>query len=184
MRPAKRPGFLAVDRVFGSHGFADDASGRSRYSHYMKKRVVEVLHSKDPKEADETWRKIRRGWVFGTEDFCLKMRNAVEGVVSGKRRDSFMGEEIRLHDEAEAEALLQSGLNRLGVVEADLPVLKKGDSRKKVIAWLIRKKTGVNVGWITRRLHMGTTSNFARYIRAVETSKDGDLLRLKTEMTN
>ena len=184
LRPTKRPGFLAVDRVLGNHGFADEASGRSQYRHYMKKRVLEILHSKDPREADEKWRKIRRGWVFGTAEFCIKMRDAVEGVVYGKRRDSFMGEEIRLHDETEAESLLQFGLNRCGIVEADLPMLKKGDDRKKVVAWLIRKKTGVRVEWITSRLSMGTPSNFARYIRAVEKADGGELLRLKHEMTN
>jgi hypothetical protein len=68
------------------------------------------------------------------------------------------------------------------MVEADLAVLKKGDARKKVIAWMIRKKTGVE--WITGRLHMGTTSNFARTIRSVEKAEDGELLRLKIKMTN
>jgi len=95
-----------------------------------------------------------------------------------------MGEEIRLHDETEAEALLQLGLSCLGMVGADLAVLKKGDARKKVIAWMIHKKTGVKVEWITGRLHMGTTSNFARYIRSVDKAEDGALLRLKLKMTN
>jgi hypothetical protein len=76
------------------------------------------------------------------------------------------------------------GLNCFGLVEADLAVLKKGDARKKVIAWMIRKKTGVKVEWITGRLHMGTTSNFARYIRSVEKAEDGELSRLKIKMTN
>ncbi len=184
MRPAKRPGFLVVDRVLENHGFADDAPGRGRYRSYMKKRVLEVLHSNDPRDADEKWRRIRRGWVFGTEDFCLKMRDAVEEVVCGKRRDSFLGEEIRLHDEREAESLFKFGLNHCAIAEAGLPMLKKGDDRKKVIAWLIRKKTGVKVEWITTRLHMGSTSNFSRYIRIVEDAKAGPLWELKRRMTD
>ena len=184
LRPAKRSHFLTVDRVLGNHGFADDVSGRSCYRNYMKKRILEISHSNDPMEADEIWRKIRRGWVFGTKEFCLKMRDAVEGAVCGKRRDSFMGEEIRLHDETEAESLFQLGLNHFGLVESDLLKMKKGDDRKKVIAWYIRKKTGVKVEWITRRLHMGTTSNLARYVRTVEQSEDGVLWEQKVKITN
>jgi hypothetical protein len=108
----------------------------------------------------------------------------IEGVVSGKRRDSFMGEEVLLHDEKKAEELFEFGLKVCGITEADLPCLKKGDERKKAIAWLIRKKTSVRVAWITSRLKMGTTSNFARYVRAVEQSKEGFLQELKNKMTN
>lgn len=183
MRPGKRSSFLTVGRVLRNHGFSDDASGRIRYRNYMKKRVLEIVHSQDPREADEAWRKIRRGWVFGSEDFCIEMRDALDGVVYGKRRDSFMGEEIRKHDEKEAEVLLRFGLKVCGITEKDLLDLKKGDDRKMVIAWLIRKKTSVKVEWITTRLKMGTTSNFSRYVRVVEESKKGFLWELKSKMT-
>ena len=53
---------------------------------------------------------------------------------------------------------------------------KKGDDRKKVIAWLIRKKTSVRIEWITTRLKLGTTLNFSRYVRVVEESKKGSLM--------
>ena len=182
LRPSQRPAFLVVDRVLESHGLADDLSGRARYRNDMKKRVLEVLHSKDPMEADDQWRKIRRGWVFGTEEFRLKMSDAVAAVVCGKRRDSFQGEEIRLHDEREAESLFESGLACFGLAEADLSVLKKGDDRKKVIAWFIRKKTSVRVEWITMRLHMGTPSNLARHIRIVDEVNTGSLWELKCKM--
>ena len=94
-----------------------------------------------------------------------------------------MGEEIRMHDEREAEKLFKQGLNELGVREDDLLTLKKGDDCKKVIAWCIRKKTGVRVEWIANRLKMGASSNFSRYIREVEQSKEGRLWELKNKMT-
>ena len=103
--------------------------------------------------------------------------------VFGKRRDSFMGEEIRMHDEKEAEKLLRLGLTHCDLAEGDLSVLKKGDDRKKAIAWYIRRNTSVKTEWIATRLKMGTTSNFSRYIRAVEESKEGLLLELRTKMT-
>lgn len=184
VQPAKRPGFLTVKRVLESHGFSDDGSGRRAYRNYMKRRVLEILHSSNPKEIDEQWSRIRRGWAFGSDEFRTKIQEALEQVVSGKRRDSFMGEEIRMHDEKEAEKLLQQGLVCCGLTEADLPELKKGDDRKKAIAWLIRKQTSVRTEWITNRLKMGVTSNFSCYVRAVEQSTEGRLWELKNKITN
>jgi REP element-mobilizing transposase RayT len=120
MRPAKRPGFLTVDRVLARHGLADDVSGRSRYRNYMKRRILDIAQSNHPKEADEQWQKIRRGWAYGTDEFRLKIQNALDAAVSGKRRDSFMGEEIRAHDEKEAEKLFQQGLACCGIAEEEL----------------------------------------------------------------
>ena len=184
MRPAKRSELLSVERLLGNHGLADDASGRSRYRIYMAKRVLEVLHSKNPKEADEQWRKIRRGWAFGSEKFREKVQEVLDGAVAGKRRDSFMGEAVRRHDEKEAKNLLQFGRELFELTEADLSGLKKSDNHKKVIAWLIRKKTSVRVEWITSSLQMGRSSNLARYVREVDQSNDGVLWKLKAKMTN
>jgi len=184
MRPAKRPEFLTVTRVLESHGFTDDASGRSCYRNYMKRRILDIQHCSNPKEADEQWQKIRRGWAFGSEEFRIKIRDALEPVIAGKRRDSFMGVEIRMHDEKEAEKLLKQGLACCGLTEKDLPGLKKGDDRKKVIAWHIRRKTSVRTEWITTRLKMGVTSNFSCHIRAVESATEGLLWELKNKITN
>jgi hypothetical protein len=93
-----------------------------------------------------------------------------------------MGEEIRVHDEREAEQLIQQGLNLFGIAKEDLLVLKKGNDRKKVIAWSIRKKTSVRVEWITQRLQMGVTPNFSRYTREVDESKEGLLWNLKNQI--
>ncbi len=184
MRPARRPGFLTVKRVLESHGVTDDPSGRSQYRNDMKRRVFEILHSSNPAETDEQWGRIRRGWVFGADEFRARIEEALDVAVSGKRRDSFMGEEIRRHDENQAEKLLQQGLKCCGLTEADLSELKKGDDRKKVIAWHIRKKTSVRTGWITTRLKMGVTSNLSCYVRAVEQSTEGLLRELKNKIMN
>ena len=183
MRPAKQPRFLTVKRVLESHGFSDDTSGRCRYRNYMKRRVLDIQHSKNPMGADEQWHKIRRGWAYGSDEFRMKVQTVIDAAVRGKRRDSFMGEEIRAHDEQEAERLLQQGLVCCGLSEDELPELKKGDDRKKVIAWHIRKNTSVRIEWITTRLKMGVTSNFSCYVRAVEQSKDGLLWELKNKIT-
>jgi len=184
LRPARRPAFLTLNRVLTSHGFADDASGRSRYRNYMKRRVFDIAHSETPGEADEQWNQIRRGWSFGSDEFRLRIQNALDCAVKGKRRDSFMGEEIRMHDEKEAERLFQHGLTCLEMKEDELETLKKGDARKAVIAWHIRKNTSVRIEWIAQRLQMGSRSNFASYTRPVELAAGGHLMKLKNEITN
>jgi len=179
VRPEKRPSFLKV----GSYGLSDDEFGRRRYVSYLNRRVLDILHSANPKNIDEQWRNIRRGWAFGSEEFRMKVQNSIGVVMDGKRRDSFMGEEIRLHDEIEAETIIQRDLAICGLDEAILSELKKSDDRKKAIAWHLRKKTSVRTEWIARRLKMGSTSNLADYIHAVEQARDGRLWRLRRKIT-
>jgi putative transposase len=110
LRPGKRAGFLRVERVLGNWGYVDDASGRVAYRERMKKRVLEVASSDCPWEADERWRKIRRGWAYGSDLFIDEMKQRIKDRVSGKRRDSYFGDEIKCHDEKEAERLIGLGL--------------------------------------------------------------------------
>jgi len=184
IRLAQRPSFLTIKRVLESHGFRDDASGRSRYRNYIKKRVFEILQGSTPEKTDEQWSKIRRGWAFGSDEYRLKIQDKFDAAVTGKRRDSFMGREICQHDEQEAEKLFQAGLKCCGLKEEDLGKLKKGDNRKKVIAWHIRKNTAVKIEWITNRLKMGVRSNFSCYVRSVDQSTEGTIWELKRKITN
>ena len=182
LTPSKRPDWLVVDRALGNLGLADDRSGRGEYERYIQKRVMEIAFSDNPMELDESWAKIRRGWAFGGDDFRIRMQEMLDTVMKGKRRDSFSGESVALHDEREAERLLFEGLVKLELSEADLSRLKKGDDRKKVIAWLIRRKTSVKNEWIARKLCMGNASNLSRYVKEVEEVRRGRLRDLR-EMT-
>lgn len=182
VRSSQRPSWLTVDRVLSCLGFEDDVSGRAKYRSYMKRRVAEVLHADDPACADEGWAHIRRGWVLGSDDFRRKMEDAVDDAVQGKRRDSFSGEMVRGHDEREAERLLEYGLNQLGLDKQRLEVLRKGDDRKKVIAWLIRKNTSVFNQWIAKALHMGHPSGVTHYVKQVDGEASGDLENMKEQL--
>jgi REP element-mobilizing transposase RayT len=182
MRPSQRPEWLKVERVLGNLGFGDDVSGRTKYRHYMQKRVLEVLHSKDRGKLDVDWEKIRRGWVFGSDGFRQEMQAAVDGAMSGKRRDSFAGEMVGKHDEQEAERLLELGLATCGLSRAELESLRKGDNQKKAIAWLIRRNTSVRNEWISQNLKMGHPSSVSRNVRIVEEAQRGELMGLKQKM--
>jgi len=145
-------------------------------------RYANPRRTENPAEFDDRWDKIRRGWCLGDPDFRKEMGKRVDERISGYDRRSYLGEEARTHDEAEALRLLQQGLIHLNLDKADLPNLKKGDLRKKVIAALIRQNTGVRNDWICNQLSMGNASNLSRHVSEVLGSEQPDLIALR-EMT-
>jgi putative transposase len=181
--PLKRPEWLVTSRVLASYGFADDAAGRANYRAYIGKRVQEMALADEPWRLDEQWSKIRRGWYLGDADFRVGLVERLDGVMEDKRRDSFSGSDVRLHDERAAELIVQSALEVLCVAECDLNSMRKGAVEKQVIGWLVRNQTSVKNEWIALRLHMGNASNLSRYIRNVREATDGELLRLKSKLT-
>jgi REP element-mobilizing transposase RayT len=182
LNPARRSAWLSVDRTLGNYGLRDDATGRRAYEAIMQKRVAEVAQSENPGEADARWAEIRRGWCFGSGVFRSQMVESLDEVLDGKQRSSFVGDQTQQHDVLDAERRVVETLQILGVQESDLTALKKGDPRKKVIAWVVRKNTSVRNAWIADRLVMGTPSNLPRQVHEVDAAKGGELLRLR-EMT-
>ncbi len=172
--PSKRPDWLCVDRTLGCLGLEDTPAGRRRYREYMRKRVVELAESDDPQELDSNWAKIRRGWCFGTDRFKADMLERIGGLPG--RRESFSGDEVRLHDECEAERLLQGGLEVLELTEEGLLELRKGADEKALLAWLIRRHCAVPNAWIAERLQMGRADCLSRYPQRIDETKDGELV--------
>ena len=101
------------------------------------------------------------------------MVGLLDGVLEGRRKDSFSGKEVDSHDEAAAERLVAAGLEIIGIAEEDLPEMKMSSPAKYAVAWLVRRNTGVGNRWIKERLHMGTATNFADFLKRIETSKRG-----------
>jgi REP element-mobilizing transposase RayT len=182
LNPSKRPDWLTVDRALGNLSLSDGRAGREAYCRYMQKRVLEIACSETPGETDERWTQIRRGWAFGGEEFRSHLQEVLDGVMDGKRRESYSGEPVKKHDEREAESLLVEGLRKLKLDEVELASMKKGDIRKKVIAWNIRKKTSVKNEWIVQRMYMGRASNLSRYVKDVDESQEGALWELREMM--
>lgn len=182
LQPDKRPDWLEVERTLGNAGLPDNPAGRRKYEQRMQKRVLEIACSKDPREADKHWADIRQGWCFGSDEFRAQMAESLDEVLEGKRRASFAGDESREHDTLKAERLVVSGLQKLGLQESDLENLKKGDPRKKVIAWSVRRQTSVRNEWIAERLLMGNASNLPRQVQEVESAQEGEV-RVWREMT-
>ena len=170
LQSGKRPEWLCVDRVFGAVGLKDTPQGRTAYRKMMDRRMLEMQHSAKPWVVDEEWSRIRRGWCFGGEEFREEMTERVDGVLAFKKRESFSGPEVRLHDETEAERLIVLGMGGLGMKEQDLQEQRKSSPQKYALAWMVRKHTSVRNGWIKDRLKMGSATNFSDYLRRIESA--------------
>ena len=179
LQPLERPPWLCAERVLGVLNLTDDIEGQILYETYMQKRVVEISCSKNPTEFDERWKQIRRGWCLGGEEFRRKAESLVDQRIESYDRRSYAGQEVERHDELAALRLLELGLKVCGIQEADLESLHKGDPRKKVLAWHIRRNTSVRNDWICEHLCMGRSSNLSRHVQSVEQSTDNEMVFLR-----
>ena len=98
------------------------------------------------------------------------------------QRESFSGEQVRLHDENAAEVLLQKGLRVLELKENDLLAMSKGADEKALLAWLLRKHSVVSNKWISERLGMGRADCLSRYPKRIEQTKDGELIKKREQL--
>lgn len=179
LRFGKRPPWLCVTRVLRAHSWEDSPAGRKGYSQFMNKRVLEILHAKNPREADEEWKNIRRGWYLGPDEFKAKLEELIDGRMAGKQRSSYSGEAVDQHDERMAEALLQAGLKALNLNETEVLAGNIGSDEKCLLAWLIRRRTSVPNAWISRRLKMGRPDCLSRYPQKIKETHDLHLLKQK-----
>jgi hypothetical protein len=131
------------------------------------------------KSFDEKWGLIRRGWYLGGEDFKVRLLDRVDKVRDGKEKETYYGDEVRAHDEAQAEKLLRVGLGVLELKEQDLKKMAKGVKEKQVLAWWLRKKTMVSRKWISQRLGMGDVSRITQAVSLLNRNEDISLVRLK-----
>ncbi len=148
-----RPSWLRVDRVLGEAGIPKDSpAGRREFARRMEVRRWE--------DDDELWKKIRRGWALGSEEFRDELLQAMEQRSS----DYIAGDEIRESEEQKAERIIKGQMRLLGWTNQDLQRLRKGDKQKVKIAKLLRQQTTMTLKWIAGRLHMGTWTHVANRI--------------------
>ena len=76
----------------------------------------------------------------------------------------------RDHAQAEAERIVQEGLQRFGLSESDLKSLPGSDPRKVAIANTIHKNTTTLLGWTAKRLQMKSAANVSQQLRRAKTA--------------
>ena len=182
--PGKRPNWLCVDRVLGELGVhRNNRGGRQAYKEYVEGLAKKYFEIAGRKDLDGEWKLLRRGWYLGRESFREKVLAVLDGVMDGKERETYQGEELRAHDEAEADRILHVGLRVLKLKEQDLLRMAKGATEKQVLAWWLRKRTVVSRKWISQRLNMGDVSRVTRAISVVNAKdKDDSILFLKERL--
>ncbi len=170
LQPGLRQKWWEPSRAFGAWQLEDSVAGRGALRRRVERRMaaestVECGLSEIAGQSLQS--ALRRGWYFGRESFReWLLEKAGEQLGSHrKKRQNYLGPEIKAHDMAEAQRLLREGLAEQNLRPRDLAQLKKGDARKVAIAESIRRTTSVPLAWIAEQLQMGTTSNVSQTCR-------------------
>jgi REP element-mobilizing transposase RayT len=181
--PRKRIEWVYVDRVFGELGHQKDRRGtREKYGRYMEELAKKCREEDGRRELEEKWKPLRRGWYMGDEAYLGRLLELMGKNLEGKVRESYLGDELRDHDEQQALKTLKRGLDALGINESDLEVKAKGAMEKQVLAWWLRKKTVVSRRWISEKLRMGDLSRVTNAVRRVNSGKGSEIRRWKTQL--
>lgn len=174
-----RPLWLITNRLLGSLGLEDNPRGIVHYARQMQLTAAQILQNTLPVATQEAWNELIHGWCLGGDGFREKMKKIASERIELHDRRSYTGEEAHLHDQEAAERILQSAMQRLGVSEEHLNYMRKGDVRKRVLAWCVRKSSCVRNDWIAHRLKMGRGSNLSRLVREVDMATAGAANRMK-----
>ena len=84
-----------------------------------------------------------------------------------------VGQEVRAHDEAEAERLVKRALAGLELEDSEASLAGWGRliTEKALVAYLVRTRTGASNAWVAARLRMGHTGGVSHALRKVKGSR-------------
>jgi REP element-mobilizing transposase RayT len=177
------PGWLKGETVLGWHHWRSERSrDRQAYEKYLQRRAEECWENEEDAAEDEMLKAVRRGWYLGGEEFREKLEELAERVVKGKQRASYAGEVLKRHDAAEAERILETGLERMGLKLEEARGLKQNDPRKQGLSWLVRSQTVVRDEWIQVALEMGDRSNISRAVSAYRQEATKEVRKWKRKL--
>ena len=162
--PARRPGWLRVDRLLREHGIQKDtAAGRQEFERRMERRRREESDSRECKP-------LQRGWCLGSEEFRAKLLERRERQLGGRHCGRLRHESA----EAKAERLIAQELKRLKWKEPDLKEQAKSHPLKLALAARLRRETTLTIRQIARRLQMGSwkSLNNKLYLRKKTAAKE------------
>lgn len=117
------------------------------------------------------WKGLERGWIHGGQEFRARMLDGLrtQGALSLDHLAD--GEQKRDLSEAEANRILEAGLNHFGLERAELPKLPKSDPRKMLLAGLLRRHYPVSVAWVSQSLAMGHFTTVCRAMHFYDEAK-------------
>ena len=162
---------MAVADGLKLFGCEDTAHGRRAFVERLEERIKRERAKDCGRLADEVQTSgnstLKRGWYWGSQAFMEKLQQWMsEAGAKPKGRTLRASAESRAgHDEAQAEKLLKSGLNELGLKGQRLGELPGSDPRKVAIAAVVRAQTSMPNGWIAERLKMKSPDNVSQHVR-------------------
>src|SRR5688572_14459852 len=95
-----------------------------------------------------------RLWFFGEQ----ALKKELLGQMSEWLGPEHYGQERQAGQEEKAQRVVREELRRRGWTERALRERRKGDREKVKIAGRLREETLVTVGWIAKRLEMGSVA--------------------------
>jgi hypothetical protein len=170
--PRKRPRWLCAQWVLEQ---GDRAAGRMALRKGLEQRAQE--DRKGGEIGKEMLKALRRGWCFGSVEFRAALLDRLDG---GAGKGDGMA---RMHDEREAERLVKEGLAALAIKKIDLAKTSKGSAEKVALASLIRRRTMMTNGWLSKNPHMGDPGRVCRYYSAAAGRSDIKKLVRKLNMS-
>jgi putative transposase len=162
--PQKRPSWLKTEEGFGILGLDDSVKGRRQYVRRLEDQAREGVHAPVLSERQSLQSTLRRGWYWGSEQFREFLLKKVDEAAMRRNRNYQSTEMGRDHAQAEAERIVQEGLQRFGLSESDLKSLPGSDPRKVAIAETIHKSTTTLLAWTAMRLQMKSAANVSQQL--------------------
>ena len=170
--PRKRPEWAHVELAFSVFGLKDNAAGRRRFLERLELRVQEEsarsCGARTP-EGHSLQSTLRRGWYFGSQAFRERLLALI------LKADADLGTDQGQHYEAavlikdaaaqKAETIFLRELRVAAMTEKALRERPRSEPLKWKIARAMRAQTTVSLGWIARRLELGSASNVCHKLR-------------------
>jgi putative transposase len=162
--PHKRPSWLKTDEGFGVLGLEDSVKGRRLYVRRLEEQARQGVNAPALPEDQSLQSTLRRGWYWGSEQFREFLLKKVDGAAIRRNRNYQSTQMGRDHSQAEAERIVQEGLQRFGLSESDLKSLPGSDPRKVAIAGIIHENTTTLLAWTAKRLQMKSAANVSQQL--------------------
>ncbi len=170
--PSKRPEWLNPLAVLNACGIPNDSlKSRRAYRAYMDIRHQSLLMKTQDVTEQTAWKQMERGWMHGGAEFRKRMTECLEAQGKANLKSLVDVEQKRDLNEAAAALVLQKCLEYFKLEYCDLARLPKSDSRKMLIAGLLRYHYPVRVEWVSQQLVMGHFTTVSRAMRFYDESE-------------
>ena len=162
--PQKRPCWLKTDDGFGILGLNDSVKGRRLFVQRLEGQARQGVNAPELSEHQSLQSTLHRGWYWGSEQFREYLLKKVDAAAIRRNRNYQSAQMGRDHGQAEAEKIVQQGLERFGLSKTDLELLPGSDPRKVSIAGFIHQSTTTPQGWTAERLQMKSAANVSQLL--------------------